>query len=75
MPKFNVGQEVYFMSGMFSLNGTKIKAYVEQAVIDSVTTTSSGTSYTFEGLTYRLPESEVFETRRDCEKYIKEEGF
>lgn len=66
MAKYHVGQEVYFTIGTLSLEGKITQPEILCAVIDSIVTTDYGTSYTFEGLTYRIPESEVFETKEDC---------
>ena len=62
---------------MFTPNGRKLCPIAGHCiiwtVIDSVQTTEYGTFYTFEGLTYRLPESEVFKTEAEAKQYIEDE--
>lgn len=76
MAKYYVGQEVYFVSSVFTPSGEKLCPLCGQtiinAVIDSIVITDYGTSYTFEGLTYRLPENQVFENLEQAKEYIKE---
>lgn len=77
MSKYYVGQEVCFVSQVFTPDGKKICPIAGHciiwAVIDSIQTTEYGTFYTFEGLTYKLPESEVFENIKQAKEYFEEE--
>lgn len=77
MAKYHVGQEVCFVSQVFTPDGKKLCPIAGHCiiwtVIDSVQTTEYGTFYTFEGLTYRLPESEVFKTKAEAKQYIEDE--
>lgn len=77
MAKYHVGQEVCFVSQVFTPDGKKLCPIAGHCiiwtVIDSVQTTEYGTFYTFEGLTYRLPESEVFATKAEAKQYIEDE--
>lgn len=77
MAKYYVGQEVCFVSQVFTPTGRKLCPIAGQSiiwtVIDSIQTTEYGTFYTFEGLTYRLPESEVFKTEAEAKQYIEDE--
>lgn len=62
MPKYSVGQTVF----------VEVNGRAEEVEIDSIGIDECGISYTLKRMPYRLYESDVFETKEDCEEYIEE---